>query len=72
VENETVIDPQIDNVVTELMSFRGKFTEQTKKGDLVEFRGTLEEVKQVNQKKYFRVILGGTGDYLIPVKLIDQ
>jgi predicted nucleotidyltransferase len=67
----TVINPQIDYPVSELMSYRGKFTEQVKKGDLVEFRGTLEEVEQANQK-YFRVVLGGPGDYLIPVKLIDR
>ncbi len=64
VDKVTVIDPQIDYAISELVSYRGKFTEQVKKGDLVEFRGTLEEVKQANQK-YFRVVLGGTGDYLL-------
>jgi predicted nucleotidyltransferase len=71
VDKVTVIDPKIDYAVSELISYRGKFTEQAKKGDFIEFRGTLEEVEQANQK-YFRIVLGGTGDYLVPVKLIDR
>ena len=71
VDKVTVISPQIDYAVSELMSYRGKFAEQAKRGDLVEFRGTLEEVEQANHK-YFRVVLGGTGDYLVLVKLIDR
>jgi hypothetical protein len=65
-EKVNTFDPQIDYAVSELISYRGKFTEQAKRGDLVEFRGTLEEVEHAKQK-YFRVVLGGTGDYLVPV-----
>jgi len=53
-------------VASQLLSYRGKFTEQAVKGDLVEVRGTLEEVV-VRGERSFRVILGRKGDYMIPI-----
>jgi|TARA_B100001971_G_scaffold214180_1_gene250306 predicted nucleotidyltransferase len=53
-------------IASQLFSYRGKFTEQAKKGDLVEAKGTLEEVVTRGEKS-FRVILGRKGDYLIPM-----
>ncbi|MBC8224883.1 hypothetical protein H8E65_09850 [Candidatus Bathyarchaeota archaeon] len=53
-------------IASQLLSYRGKFTEQAEKGDLVEVRGTLEEVV-IRGKSSFRVILGRKGDYMIPV-----
>jgi predicted nucleotidyltransferase len=55
--------------VAELLSFRGKFTEMAVEGDVVEAHGTLEVVG-VGVKRY-RVVLGGRGDYLVPVRLLD-
>jgi len=52
--------------ITELWSLRGKFTEQAKKGDVVEFKGTIEEVV-INKEKKYRVALISDQDYLIPV-----
>jgi len=57
------------HAVTELLSFRGKFTEMAVEGDVVEARGTLEEVG--GGEKRYRVVLGGRGDYLVPVRLLD-
>jgi len=57
------------HVVTELLSFRGKFTEMAVEGDVVEARGALEEVG--GGEKRYRVVLGGKGDYLVPVRLLD-
>lgn len=57
------------HTVTELLSFRGKFTEMAVEGDVVEARGTLE-VAGGGVKRY-RVVLGGRGDYLVPVRLLD-
>jgi len=54
-------------IASELLSYRGKFTEQAKEGDIVEARGTLEETV-INGERSFRVVLGRKGDYLIPVK----
>lgn len=53
---------------SELVSFRGKFTEQAKEGEMVEVKGTLEEVDYADRTVH-RVILGGRGDYLVPVVL---
>jgi len=53
-------------IASQLLSYRGKFTEQAEKGDLVEARGTLEEV-MIRGERSFRVILGRKGDYMIPL-----
>jgi predicted nucleotidyltransferase len=53
-------------IPSELMSFRGKFTEQAEDGDIIEARGTLEEAI-IRGERSFRVVLGRKGDYLIPV-----
>jgi hypothetical protein len=54
--------------ITELASFRGKFTEQATVGDVVEVRGTLEEVSY-GTKIAYRIQMGGPGDYLIPTRM---
>ena len=56
--------------VSELKSFRGKFTEQAQESDMIEARGTIEEVHGENGV-YRRLILGGSGDYLLPLKFKD-
>jgi predicted nucleotidyltransferase len=56
-------------IASQLLSYRGRFTEQAEKGDLVEVRGTLEEVV-IRGERSFRVILGRKGDYMIP--LVDR
>jgi predicted nucleotidyltransferase len=60
-----------DNEPVELLSYRGKFTEQVKKGELIEARGTLEKVWDKNKEAY-RLVLGRKGDYLLPVRLLDE
>jgi predicted nucleotidyltransferase len=56
--------------VTELLSYRGKFTEMAVEGDVVEARGTLEAAVRGGAKRH-RMALGGSGDYLVPVRLLD-
>ncbi len=58
------------HAVTEFLSHRGKFTEMAEEGEAVEARGTLEEAVRGGEKRY-RVVLGGSGDYLMPVRLLD-
>lgn len=53
------------HTVTELKSYRGKFTEQVKTGELVEARGTIEEVMSPDGV-FYRLMLGSRGDYLLP------
>lgn len=56
--------------VSELKSYRGKFTEQAQEGDMVEARGDIEEVHG-EDGIYHRLILGGSGDYLLPLEFKD-
>jgi predicted nucleotidyltransferase len=56
---------------SELVSFRGKFTEQVGEGERVEVKGTIEEVDYADRTVH-RVMLGGRGDYIVPVALLDQ
>ena len=56
---------------SQLVSFRGKFTEQAGDGDRVEARGTLERVEHGDRTAH-RVVLGGRGDYLVPVALLTD
>lgn len=51
----------------EAISYRGKFTEQAVAGDRVEVRGTLESVHGPEER--FRVVLGGSRDYMVPLNL---
>ncbi|MGD2201064.1 MAG: hypothetical protein PVJ38_05490 [Candidatus Bathyarchaeota archaeon] len=51
---------------SELLSYRGKFTEQAEEGDIVELRGTLEKAIREGQTVH-RIVLGAKGDYLVPV-----
>jgi len=54
-------------IVKEFVSFRGKFTDQVKAGELVEAQGKLEKV-QAGKRSYLRLLLGDSTDYLIPVR----
>ncbi|TET73017.1 hypothetical protein E3J39_01075 [Candidatus Bathyarchaeota archaeon] len=56
---------------SELVSLRGKFTEQVGEGERVEVKGTLEEVDYADRTVH-RVMLGGRGDYLVPMSLLDR
>jgi predicted nucleotidyltransferase len=58
------------HTVTELLSYRGKFTEMAEEGEAVEARGTMEAAVRGGEKRY-RVILGAKGDYLVPTRLLD-
>lgn len=53
--------------IEEVVSFRGRFCEQAKVGDRVIVKGKLEEVK-FRGETYYRVVLGGEGDYMIPIR----
>jgi predicted nucleotidyltransferase len=71
VENCSYVDQGRKPGVIRLVSYRGKFTEQAEEGDLVEARGTLEEV-YYKDRTIYRLMLGGRGDYLVPVGMLDR
>lgn len=58
------------HAVTELLSYRGKFTEMAEESEAVEARGTLEAAVRGGERRH-RMVLGGWGDYLVPVRLLD-
>jgi len=64
IENCSYLTGSTTDPAKELASFRGKFTEQAKKGDAIEARGKLERVFGENQE-HVRLLLGGPKDYLI-------
>lgn len=57
--------------MTRLMSYRGKFTEQAREGEVIEARGTLEKVEYRDCTTH-RLMMGGRGDYLIPAGMLDR
>lgn len=71
VEDGVPLDALFRHEVSELVSFRGKFTEQAGEGDAVEARGTLEEATYTDRTIY-RVVMGARGDYLVPIEFLDR
>ncbi len=67
VDDVICLDPIKCSRITELKSYRGKFTEQAVEGDTVDLKGKLEEVNSP-KGTFFRVILGDDGDHLIPIE----
>lgn len=65
------IEPMNGPEITELVSFRGKFTEQAETGSYVEVFGMLEEVISEGTIHH-RLILGSSRDYLLPVSFLDR
>jgi len=52
--------------VREIVSFRGRFCEQARKGEQVIARGKIERVHKLNGREYFRLLLGNKpSDYMI-------
>lgn len=71
IEGRSYAEGAIEYDITRLMSYRGKFTEQAWDGDVVEARGSVEEVTYL-EGTMFRLMLGGRGDYLYPTHHSDR
>jgi predicted nucleotidyltransferase len=57
----------------EVYSFRGRFCEQAKTGDIIRVSGKLEKVTDLNGEYWFRVVVGGDrGDYIVPENLLKD
>ncbi len=52
-------------VVSRIVSLRGRFCEQVKKGDIITAQGTVEKVV-TRREGYYQLMLGDRDDYLIP------
>ncbi|MCS7139552.1 MAG: hypothetical protein N3F04_00015 [Candidatus Nezhaarchaeota archaeon] len=65
-----VLEGEADSTrLTEVTSFRGRFAEQASRGEVVEVVGRLEEVN-FKGKRYQRIVVGSSGDYMISLNLI--
>lgn len=62
-------DSSIESI-EQLVSLRGRFCEQTQKGDSITARGTIEKVVS-KTKEYYQMMLGDAGDYLLPKRSIQ-
>ena len=67
VEDLNIEDSGSKYSVVELKSYRGKFTEQVKKGEKIMAKGTLERVYS-DGDIYYRLILGKKEDYLLSIR----
>ena len=59
VENVQVLEGKCEGAATEIVSFRGRFCEQARKGETVVAQGKVEEAKRKNGDTFFRLLLGG-------------
>lgn len=69
IENVEVIKGRKVEPITEIVSFRGRFCDQAREGELIVAQGKLERVKKAGEKEYhYRVLLGGSPeDYMVVV-----
>lgn len=56
--------------VKKIESYRGRFTEQARKGEKIQASGKVEEVFH-NDRKYYRLLLESPKDYLIPSGMLS-
>ncbi len=66
IDNVVIEDGSEQHKVSELKSYRGKFTEQVKQGDRIQARGTLERAA-LDGAPFYRLVLGLRGDYLLSI-----
>jgi hypothetical protein len=53
--------------IDEIVSFRGRFCEQARKGETVIARGKVEKVQRQGKREYFRLLLGKPSDFMVPL-----
>lgn len=58
----------VDRPVSKLVSFRGRFCEQAKIGELVRARGKVEAVLSAGGLISYQMVLGGAGDFMVTVR----
>lgn len=61
-------DSSIEGVI-QVMSLRGRFCEQVRKGDTIAARGTVEKVVSA-RGEYYQIMLGDAGDYLLALRKV--
>jgi len=70
VECLEVLEGEVDaRALREVTSFRGRFAEQAFEGEVIDVRGTLEEVR-FRGERYQRIVVGAPGDYMVALSLL--
>jgi len=65
---EIVEGPKVE-LIQEIVSFRGRFCEQTRNGEFVIAQGKIERVRREGKKEFCRLLLGNkVSDYMILMK----
>jgi len=69
IENVEIVEgPKIESI-QEIVSFRGRFCEQARKGESVIAQGKIERVQRMGEQEFNRVLLGNNvSDYMILMK----
>ncbi|MFQ5758682.1 MAG: hypothetical protein ACE5IF_03280 [Candidatus Bathyarchaeia archaeon] len=61
-----ILKGNVGNQIKEIVSFRGRFCEQARKGETVIAQGKVEKVQKENKSEHFRLLLGNKiSDYMI-------
>lgn len=59
------------SLLKEVTSFRGRFSEQAVKGEVIEVEGRLEEVN-FKGLRYQRIVVGASGDYMVALNFVEN
>ena len=67
IENVKVVDGAKLQPILEIVSFRGRFCEQARKGEAIVAQGKVERVTDTRtEREYYRIILGNTpADFMV-------
>jgi len=66
IEDVETLEGKTVEPLQEIVSFRGRFCEQARKGEQVIASGKVERVQKLNERLYFRLLLGNKpSDYMI-------
>ncbi|MFP3985200.1 MAG: hypothetical protein ACLFU9_04450 [Candidatus Bathyarchaeia archaeon] len=64
--NVKALEGERGETVTEIVSFRGRFCDQARKGETVVAQGKVEEVHEKDEDTFFRLLLGGRpSDFMV-------
>ncbi len=67
IENVEILEGErTDEEIREIASFRGRFCEQAREGEIVIAQGKVEKVQKEDQLEYYRLLLGNrTSDHMV-------
>jgi len=68
IDNVEIVEGSKVEAIQKIVSFRGRFCEQARKGEFVMAQGKVERVEKKGEEEFYRVLLGNkVSDYMIPM-----